>query len=201
MASKALIPLLVVAMAILSIYSCKSEDEDLTKNCLVANFYDPSSDADTSFVDIRNLSVEFIKDTIIVKLQMANIPPQITFNHDDLPINALSFLYEVIFDVDSNRTRSMGDISLTIAKFKFADGEIDADILSGTQKNVWLNVSATSQNVIASIDKVSISGNTVIYKVPVALNEKLNTITCKTDVVCITYYSTGLKSYRDQIPG
>lgn len=120
------------------IFACK--DDEITKvlkNCNVATYSDGFNDADTAFVDFGRLTVDFKDDTIVVKMELATIPSEITFNNDALAINALNFFWEVAFDVDQSGARDAGDLSFIISKFKFEQGEVNGNILDKTQKNIW----------------------------------------------------------------
>ncbi len=183
------------------IFACKDDEvTKVLKNCNVATYSDDFNDADTTFVDFGRLTVDFKDDTIVVKMELATIPSEITFNNDALAINALNFFWEVAFDIDQSGARDAGDLSFIISKFKFEQGEVNGTILDNSQKNIWEQVDNNSRKAISNLTDVTIAMNLVTLKVPITIDEKLRSIECDTKVYFFSGYFTGTKSYSDHSP-
>ncbi len=198
---KRTLALFFVTIIISLIFGCVKEPVISNDKNYIVNFQDVFFDVDTTFVDLGKLAAYISGDTIIVSMEMKEIPSTLTYNQTELQENHLNYKWEVIFDLDNSNNRSEGDISFSIMKFKppVSEGEKVAPILDFTQKDIWVREISSSSNK-GTINNIRIENNNIIIKVLTSQYNDLKKINTNTNVIFETLFNNGIKSYTDKYP-
>jgi len=164
-------------------------------------FLDTRADVSKSFLDFDFMTIQLTPDSVKIRMNFRDIPDYLAFNQQKLAVNALNFQWSVVFDIDNSNGTSAGDIFLSIAKFKFREGETKSDILGATQHNLWVGKGdgkgAANEG---DIEHISINGNSVIIRVPRDLHGNLAKVNMDTNVRFESVFNDGKTIFRDIFP-
>lgn len=156
-------------------------------------------DVKHGFINLDQLEVKILKDSIAIKITLVSLPRMLTFNPAALSMDQLNYNWELVFDLNADHMDSPGDISIGICKFK-SDEEKIGPILSNTQQNIWKYVNNGANYLAGIADYVNIIGNSFVIVLPKNLREELKGITPVTNVYFKTYYNDGKTWGDDYFP-
>jgi hypothetical protein len=127
-------------------------------------------------------------------LEVAMIPPELTFNQADVQADVLEYQWAV--DLDSDRN---GDADLRVAVSHFrrfgAPETVTSDILSVTSEDLW-TVFGAGSTMSGDVD-VSIFGNTFRFEAAIAEDPGLVQITERAQATWTSFHKFG-PDIRDQ---
>jgi len=210
--NKILIYLFLLTIFLIFLLSCNSDSNNDDSNQITPttpttpttpeevtyckSYTDTTDEFSNSFIDLTEMSFNIENNVINISMSVKNLPSQLVFNHDSLSENTLNYKWEVLFDVNKDGISSKNDITMSIYKFKHPDSsEIKEDILTATQKNVWL-ISDTGGSNLGEIT-ASISDNTFNLSVSKSSYSILNTINCDVPVQFTTMFYNGIILEKD----
>jgi hypothetical protein len=156
-----------------------------------------SSSSCPSFAQIVGGDFGRTGDMLWWTLEVAALPPTLTFNQEKVPAYVLEYIWAVELDSDRN-----GDTDLRVALTHLREpnaAETVSDILSVSSADLW-NVSGAISSTIRSID-ASIGGSTIRFETDVSADSKLAAITDRDQATWTTSYQNGpLVGCRDRWP-
>ena len=196
-------------MILVSFYGCNKDIETYsftpTGDYVYADqnngyYIDKVNDAGETFVDLNKLSIHITNENININIGLFKLPDNLIFSQPTLPMNVMNYEWSVYFDVDNSGSLNKGDISMSIMKFKFNDSIVNGNILSETQKNIWL-YTGTGFKVTARINEyVSINGNDICFSIPRSVDSSLVLINNKTNFYFKACFNDGINVYTDYYP-
>ena len=165
------------------------------------SYIDKSKDVEKSFIDLNTLSIALSNANININIGLLKMPDSLIYSQIPLQINSLNYEWAVYFDMDNSSSLTKGDISISIKKFKMNDSSIIVNnILTGTQKNIWL-YDGTYFESISNLDKyISLNGNNICFSIPRSLDTSLLLINNKTNFYFQTTFNDGTHLYKDYYP-
>lgn len=156
---------------------------------------DPAGDVSFQFVDLFEVSVEKNDNTLVVRMRLANLPAQLTFNQRGVADNELEYEWAAFFDLDGDGT---DDYGLELMNFKApAARTTRGNIIENTQLSLW----ELSQNNASTVDvpvQGQQRGNELIIEVPSC--SFVSGIQENTKIHFRTYYTDGDSTAGDGVP-
>jgi hypothetical protein len=121
-------------------------------------------------------------------LEVAEMPPTLTFNQADVPAYIMEYEWAVDLDADRNGAPDLR-VAVTHVRESGAPETVTADILSVTSEDLW-TVAGPVSSTSGSID-VTLTGNTFRMEAAVAQDPGLAQITARAQSTWTTFHKFG----------
>lgn len=165
-------------------------------------YQDEKGDVQKPFVDLVGAEITTGEMCFQVRFEVAELPSQLSSNHQELNMNASNYSWSVWFDVDEDKQPSSGDVMLSIDAYKFETSEIlknPVDMGQGTLIVINGLKNNHVDNEAIAIVNYFIEDNSLILQLPINLHPILKTVSFETPVFINSYFDDGNAFYADDL--
>jgi hypothetical protein len=161
----------------------------------IADMKDPSGDTEHPFIDLLKASVSRDESGLVVRIRVADIPEQLTFNQAGVQENELEYQWSVLFDLQND---SRDEYSLGMVHFKEPDASTGpGELMDNVQVTLWKLEADGASKVDVNI-RGAREGNELILDVPSC--EFVSSIRANTRIRLMTSYTDGERNDEDLMP-
>ena len=191
-------------LIVLISYSCVIHEEFIelqNEAKLGQEYFDSIGDSEIPFTDLKRVKSSIVNDSLLIEIELTSIPDILKFNHKSLDLKYRNYSWSVLIDKDGSNSKSENDIEIYIAKWKSIDEEVQSEILSYTQEDIWLiNASGGANRLVPIKQYVKKRNTTFRIQIPLSISNELSNLNSSMRVFYKTYFNDGKNKYQDNYP-
>lgn len=159
----------------------------------IVEVIDEIADIDYEFVDLKRGLVEYNGNNIRVEIELNNLPDKLVFDHTNLGVSSMEYLWGIIFDIDGDGEKSINDIEVAITYAKSSGNtEAESEILEKTREDIWTVKENKGIRQLIPISNVIKQGNCFTITFSRGMHASLSNIKTNNKVIFETYHNSGM---------